>query len=286
MAMPMAKLKIKVTVVKFYTACLMAAASMAFSRSVATAYTDYGVTTLFRSYSPGLSMNPTLGYSQLLWGNPFSPWYGFVRPYALGVISPSVYEGKVGLELFPLSVLGIDVRRAYGRRIVDTKNQNCDELECQGALPYTDFSVQSFLGVGEVFASIRFTRTFFDGDSTRSFPVYELGSSVLLSPNGDRGDYLSVAVGRNFIGLLSGLSWGILYQQNDFRGLHQAMIAKYFFLSLDMRSGVNKSQSGLPQDSDRITLGIGSFRSSRNVPEFSLVASYVYSPRAALGYGR
>lgn len=287
----MARLDSKVTVFKFFTAWLIAGVSIALSSMVlfpafALAHVDYGVTALFRSYSPGLSVNPTVGYSQLLWGDPASPWYGFVRPYAIGVVSPSVYEGKIGLEVFPVSILGIDVRRAYGRRFLDTKNQNCEVLECQGALSYTDLSLQSFLGNSDFFASIRFTRTFFDGDESRSFPVYELGSSILLSPNGDRGDYLSLAAGRNFIGFLKGLSWGILHQRNDFRELQQSLTATYLFLSLDMRSGASIGQPGPPQDSDRLTFGMGTFQSSRNVSEFSVVASYVYSPRAALGYGR
>lgn len=252
----------------------------------ASAHIDYGVTTLFRSYSPGLSLNPSIGYSQKIWGDPSSPWFGFVRPYVIGVVSPSVYEAKAGLEFFPVSILGFDLRRAYGRRFNDTKNQNCDVLECQGALPYTDVSVQSFLGHRNFFASLRFTRTFFDGDDSRSFPVYELGSAVLLNSGGDRGDYLSVAVGQSLGGFLNGLSWGILVQNNEFYELGQYMRALYGFAALDLADGQSASPRPLDSAVERVTVGIGAFRSSRNVAEFSIVVAYTYSPRSALGFGR
>lgn len=261
-------------------------ASFALVPQQASAHVDYGATTLFRSYSPGLSFNPSVGYSQKLWGDTATPWYGFVRPYVIGVVSPSVYETKAGIEVFPISLLGFDVRRAYGRRFNDTKNQNCDVLECQGALPYTDVSVQSFLGYGDYFASARFTRTFFDGDSARSHPVYELGSAVLLEPQGDRGDYLSIAVGQNLGGFLRGLSWGILIQNNEFFELGQYMRAMYGFATLDLRDGQSASSQALGAASNKVTVGLGAFRSSRNVTEASIVVAYTYSPRSALGFGR
>lgn len=261
-------------------------ASFALLPKQASAHVDYGATTLFRSYSPGLSFNPSVGYSQKLWGDTATPWYGFVRPYVIGVVSPSVYETKAGIEVFPISLLGFDVRRAYGRRFNDTKNQNCDVLECQGALPYTDVSVQSFLGYGDYFASARFTRTFFDGDSTRSHSVYELGSAVLLDPKGDRGDYLSIAVGQNLGGFLRGLSWGILIQNNEFFEFGQYMRAMYGFATLDLKDGQSASSQALGAASNKVTVGLGAFRSSRNVTEASIVVAYTYSPRSALGFGR
>jgi hypothetical protein len=227
-----------------------------------------------------------VGYSQPLWGNLSTPWYGFVRPYAIGVLSPSVYEGKVGLEVFPISILGLDIRRAYGRRFVNTKNQNCDVLECQGELSYTDLSLQSFFGFEDLFGSIRFTRTFFDGKTARSFPVYELGSSVLLSANGDVGDYWSIAIGRRFIGVLSGVTWGILHQRHEFAEYQQNLRATYFFVGFGRLSVSSQSADLHPLKSDRLTVGIGSFQSSRNITELSLVASYLYSIRSAIGHGR
>ncbi len=244
--------------------------------SSASAQVDYGVTTLFRTYAPGLSVNPSMGYSQKVWGDVSTPWYGFVRPYVIGVASPSVFETKVGMEIFPVSIFGIDVRRAYGRRFHDTKNQNCDVLECQGALPYTDVSAQTFLGYADFFASIRFTRTFFDGDASRSFPVYELASAVILAPGGDRGDYLNVAIGKNLGGLFKGLALGVLVQHNEFHELNQFKSAAYGFAAIDLYQAAIS----------RLTVGLGAFRSSRNVAEASIVVAYTYSPRSALGFGR
>jgi hypothetical protein len=239
---------------------------------------DAHVTILARTYSPGLSINPNIGYSQKLWGDPETPFYGFVRPYSIAVFSPSVYEGKVGLEVFPISILGVDLRRAWGRRFVDTRGQNCDQVECQGELGYTDLSLQLFLGYKRKFASVRWTQTYFDAIENRSRRIYELGSSVLLNPDGDKGDYLNVAVGEDVGGFLSGLAFGVLLQSNRFHGTDHLTEAAYLFGRLKM--------SFQESDQSSVTVGIGAFRSSLNVAELSLVASVVYSPNPALGFGR
>ncbi len=239
---------------------------------------DTHVTALARTYAPGLSINPNVGYSQKLWGDTKTPLYGFIRPYSLAVFSPAVYEGKIGLEIFPISILGVDLRRAWGRRFVDIGGQDCDQVECQGELAYTDLSFQMFLGYEQMFASLRWTQTYFDSIENRARPIFELGSSVLLNPDGDKGDYLSLALGREAGGFLSDLAFGVLLQSNRFHGTDHLAEAAYLFSRLNLSF----------QEADRssITVGIGAFRSSLNTTGLSLVASIVFSPRPALGFGR
>ncbi|MBN8540982.1 MAG: hypothetical protein J0L82_11395 [Deltaproteobacteria bacterium] len=239
---------------------------------------DAHVTALARTYVPGLSINPNLGYSQKLWGEEKTPFYGYLRPYGIAVVSPSVYEGKLGLEVFPVSFLGVDLRRAWGRRFVDTRGQDCDQVECQGELGYTDLSFQMFLGYERRFASVRWTQTYFDAIESRTRRIYELGSAVLIQPGGERGDYLSVALGEELSGDLSDLAFGVLVQSNRFHGTDHLAEAAYLFGRLKM--------SFQESDQSSVTVGIGAFRSTLNVAELSLVASVVFSPRPALGFGR
>lgn len=239
---------------------------------------DAHVTALARTYAPGLSINPSFGYSQKLWGDVSTPFYGYVRPYGIAVLSPAVYEGRLGLEIFPVSFLGVDLRRAWGRRFVDTRGEDCDQVECQGELSYTDLSFQMFLGYKRKFASIRWTQTYFDAIDNRARKIYELGSAVLISPDGDRGDYLSVAIGEELGGFLSGLAYGVLVQSNRFHGTDHVAEAAYLFSRLNMPFQET--------DQSSVTVGVGAFRSNLNVPELSVVASIVYSPRPALGFGR
>lgn len=239
---------------------------------------DTYVTTLLRTYSPGLSVNPNFGYSQRLWGDTKTPFYGYVRPYVIGVLSPSVYEGKVGVEIFPVSFLGVDVRRAKGRRFINARGQDCDQVECQGELNYTDVSFQMFLGYKKTYASIRWTQTAFDAIENQQRRIYEFGSSVLLNPDGDRGDYLSVAIGEDLGGFLSGLSFGLIGQSNRFHKTDHLAEAAYLFSRIEL--------SFAEKDESSITLGVGAFRSSLNVTELSVVAAVVYSPLPGLGFGR
>jgi hypothetical protein len=257
---------------------LFMATSGAAATSLSDSRWDAHVTVLARTYAPGLSINPNFGFSQKLWGDVATPFYGYVRPYGIAVLSPSVYEGKLGLEIFPVSFLGVDLRRAWGRRFVDTRGQDCDQIECQGELGYTDLSFQMFFGYKRKFASIRWTQTYFDAIENRARRIYELGSAVLINPDGDKGDYLSVALGEELGGFLSGLAFGVLVQSNRFHGTGHVAEAAYLFSRLKMPF----------QETDRssVTVGVGAFRSNLNVPELSVVASIVYSPRPALGFGR
>ncbi len=157
---------------------------------------DFSTRLNARTYSPGLSLNPQVGYAQSLWGDIATPWYGFVRPYVIGLVSPTILEGKGGIELFPVSILGVDLRRSFSRRFTTTRGQDCDQLQCMGALNYTDLSFQTFLAFGGYFSSVRWTRTFFDAVDDRTRPVYDVAGSVLLSPNGENSDTVSAAVGK------------------------------------------------------------------------------------------
>lgn len=236
---------------------------------------DYSARVVARSYSPGLSFNPQVGYAQSLWGDTSTPWYGFVRPYIIGVASPTLFEGKGGIELFPVSILGVDLRRSFTRRFTTSRNQDCNQTQCLGELNFTDLSFQSFLAFQEYYTSVRYTRTFFDPVDDRTRPIYEVATSVLLSPNGDSGDTFSVALGKK---LGEKVSAGLLYQVGDYHTSGNHMDAEYLFLKTDCAS------FGY-EDLDA-TVGIGRFYSSRNVPEASLILSITYTGQRAIGFGR
>ncbi len=236
---------------------------------------DFSARLLARTYSPGLSINPQIGYAQSLWGDTSTPWYGFVRPYVIGVASPTVLEGKGGIELFPVSILGVDLRRTFSRRFVTSRGQDCDQLQCMGALNYTELSFQTFLAYGGYFASARWIRTFFDAVEDRTRPVYEVAASVLVSPNGDNSDTVNAAIGKD---LGDKTSAGILLQVSDYHisGNHQD--AQYLFYRTDCAK--------FGYDNLEATVGIGRFYSSRNVPEASAILLVTYTGTRAIGFGR
>lgn len=236
---------------------------------------DFTTTLLARTYAPALSVNPTLGYGQKLWGDLSTPWYGFVRPTVTGVLSPSLYEGKIGLEIFPVSIFGLDIKRTTSRRFNETKGQDCNQVQCLGTLDYTDVSLQSFLGFADYFASTRWTRTFFDAVSDRTRPVYELGASVLLSPNGEAGDYVTIIAGRKFGPTFS---VGGLVQIADFHSSGHHQEGQYVIVKSDLSDfGLNDLSA---------TVGLGRFKSDLNVAEVSAILSLTYTSLPAIGFGR
>lgn len=236
---------------------------------------DFSARINARTYSPGLSLNPQVGYAQSLWGDITTPWYGFVRPYITGLVSPTILEAKGGIELFPVSILGVDLRRSFSRRFTSTRGQDCDQVQCMGALNYTDLSFQTFLAFGGYFSSVRWTRTFFDAVEDRTRPIFEVGASVLLSPNGENSDMVSAAIGKN---LSETASAGVLLQVTDYHTSRNHQDAQYLFYKTDC------AQFGY--DNLEATVGIGRFYSSRNVPEASAILSISYTGARAIGFGR
>lgn len=236
---------------------------------------DVSARFLARTYSPGLSFNPQVGFAQSLWGDSTTPWHGFVRPYFIAVLSPSLYEGKLGIEVFPVSILGVDLRRTLSHRFTTTSNQDCIQVQCLGDLNYTDLSFQTYLGYGDYFASMRWTRTFFDALSDRTRPAYEAGASVLISPEGEAGDNYTFAIGKN---LAEKTQAGLLLQVGDYHGAGNHQDAQYLFLKTDC------SAFGL-EDLDA-TVGLGRFYSSRNVADFSAIIFLTYTRSRAIGFGR
>ena len=236
---------------------------------------DFSAKLLSRTYSPALSINPTIGYSLKLWGDTETPWYGFVRPSIVGVLSPAFYEGKIGIEIFPISILGVDIKRTTSRRFTSLKDQNCEQVQCQGTLDYTDVSFQSFLGFADYFSSIRWTRTFFDAVNDQTRPVYDLGTSVLLKPGGDAGDFLTIAAGKE---LESGLSVGVLLQMADFRYSGQRQEGQYAIVKSNLKS--------MGWEDFDATVGVGRFKTDLNVAEVSAILSVTYTNTRAIGFGR
>lgn len=131
----------------------------------------------------------------------------------------------------------MDVRAVHGADALSIREAKTpDQVECQGELGYTDLSFKMFLGYRKTFASLRWTQTFFDSIENRARRIYELGSSVLINPDGDRGDYLNLAVGENLNGLLDGMSVGVLLQSNQFRGTGRRTMRLIFLVVLRCHS--------------------------------------------------
>lgn len=263
---------------KLCIAIALALSVMSFARSAPAASTeglDFTTNLLARTYTPGLSLNPTIGYGQRVWGDLDSPWYGFLRPHLDGVVSPTLFEGKAGIEVFPVSILGVNIARTFGRRFADTRGQDCIVNQCQGELDYTDVTVQAYLGGAGFFSSLRWTRTFFDAVSDQTRPIYDVGSSVLLKPAGEAGDYMTIVVGKD---LSDDLAIGVLVQNADFHYSGQHQEGHYLIVRSNLKL--------FGFDDLSATLGLGRYKTDLNIAELSGILSVTYTGQAAIGFGR
>lgn len=117
---------------------------------------DYAVGGGFRTLPRGAAVAADAGYGQLLWGSHTpggaAELYGFVRPTLHLQTSGVVNRTDVGLDVFPISILGFSASQGYVARQTKTDTLDCDVLECEGTLAKTRLASHLTLGYGALFA--------------------------------------------------------------------------------------------------------------------------------------
>ncbi len=90
-------------------------------------------------------------YSQLIWGNPSTPWYGFVRPALRLQSSALVNLGELRLELAPVSLVQVDLSLTSVHRNTDLGTLDCDRIVCSGFLNRASLGLQLVGGFESLF---------------------------------------------------------------------------------------------------------------------------------------
>lgn len=236
---------------------------------------DYGLSVPARTYSPGLAVIPYAGYGKLLWGETDSPFYGFVRPNLAPFASPTLVGARAGVELFPVSFVGFSAGQSYLHRFVDSEGQNCETVECQGSLAYSDLGLRLLVGHQGFFISTEYQLTFYNVEDSQAQPVLEPSLSLLLGAGKDELTQLKVALGRQ---LNEQLVIGVLYQEAELQKAGGEQQAQYLFAQTSLKD--------YGYEGATLTLGVGSFESELQPRSFSIIGNLNLIGRAALGLGR
>ena len=145
-----------------------------------------------RTYPKSGSLEATAGYSYVFWGDykesgDLNPWYGYVRPYVKPGLSTNYNSLEAGVELFPVSFLGV---RAFNKQASNTGNIeafDCQVIDCQYDTDNTTTEVDLVLGYKSVFLGARLGNQKFEESEVpnQTTPIIDVRSALTWIPNED-----------------------------------------------------------------------------------------------------
>jgi hypothetical protein len=194
---------------------------------------DTSVAVIGRTYSAGLLVTPAVGYSYLLWGDPASGLFGFVRPNVSAPLSSSSYSGRAELEIFPVTFFGFSGGRTWLHRFATATGQDCTLGQCLGDMSSSDLNVRALFKVGSVFGSAKYSRVFVDQASDRTQSLLDPATSLLMSPDGEIATQLQAVVGATIMPFWSA---GGIYQSTTLQNSSATQNAEYFFARYEVGS--------------------------------------------------
>lgn len=116
---------------------------------------DFSTTIGGRNYPKSGFVEAELGVSSILWGNfkegSSQPWYGFVRGFIEPSFSVSYDALKLGLEVFPVSILGFRYHTKRSANHKDLEAYDCVTYDCRFKMEAETIEADLVLGYGKVF---------------------------------------------------------------------------------------------------------------------------------------
>lgn len=221
---------------------------------------DYTGNLSARSYSEGLSIDPTVGVTQVVWGDSSTPFHGYIRPSVSALVSPTILGGKTALDIYPLSFLGMTVARNRTHRYLKAQSYDCENGRCLGALDSSEISFKFMSAYQDYFLVARYQRIFFD-DSGGEQPVVDPVFALEYKAGGSNLNIANLILGKKLDG---GLSAGVLVQSGTLDRDANASESDYVFLRSELEKyGYSKLA---------LTVGLGRFQTQIKRPGFSAVA--------------
>jgi hypothetical protein len=139
-------------------ACMALAMTSFLSLSAGADGLDLSLGGSFRSYALSGTANVDAGYGQRVWGDPSTPFFGYIRPQVSGYTAGTYNSLNGALEVFPLAFLGA---RAGGEAIQNDSKYtayDCETYRCKGRFYRSFLETELSLGAGPLFAQARWRR--------------------------------------------------------------------------------------------------------------------------------
>ena len=248
--------------------------SMLAEGHAAAADWDYAASLSGRTYSAGLSLDPTLGLHQLIWGDPTTPFFGYIRPALSGSITPTLFAGDAGLDIYPVSFLGMTVAKRWTHRFLEPSGYDCEANSCLGQMNSTKVSFRLLSAYQSYFLSAQYQRQFFEenGEGDGKQNIMDPANALIYRADGSNLNTLAIILGKK---VTDKISTGVLYQRGELDRRKSASEADYVFARSDL--------SAFGYSMVTATVGLGRFNTDLKRPGISAIAIINYTGKAPIG---
>jgi hypothetical protein len=236
------------------------------------AETDYSADLSARTYSAGLSVEPRLGLTEVLWGDSTTPFFGYIRPAVSAAASPTYYAGKVSLSLFPVSFLGVTFAKNWSHRYRETGGYDCHANTCMGSMDSSEVAFRFMTAYQSYFLSSQLQRVFYAANSEGDQNLMDPINALIYKEGGSTLANWGIILGKK---VAQGVESGLIIQRGDLDGRISASEADYVFVRSKLES------YGFPNLS--ATIGLGRFNTDIKRPGVSAIALLTYTGKAMVG---
>lgn len=209
----------------------------------------------FQSFPLGTLVTGEVGYSAEIWRKEGDFTYGYVRPFVQLDTAAIINRPYVGLEIYPISILGLSMGQGFSQRNTSSFTDfDCQQVVCDKTLRSEYVQVHGMLGYGKAFLDLKGRQEWFK-EAGGTQPFY------------DEMSYLVGAAGADELkSLTSVLGYSVSDQLN--------LGVMGIFSRFEQSKNENSALYALANYKDgpwRYSVGLGQYRSSHQVSNMSAI---------------
>lgn len=147
------------------------------------AQSDFKTTAFYRNYPLGGGVAGEYGYNYVLWGAPAkdNPLYSYLRAYGGLSTSYSYNSAQLGLEFYPLSILGLNFGYERTNNSRDYTDYDCETNRCLGNYSRTYIETKLILGYWGFFLVYTNKQDNWQNEDTSNASFVDPINAVILS---------------------------------------------------------------------------------------------------------
>ncbi len=209
----------------------------------------------FQSFPLGTLITGQLGYGVQLWRKEGEIAYGYLRPFVKFDTAALINRPYVGLEIYPISILGFSTGQGFSQRNTSSFTDfDCQQVVCDKTLRSEFVQVHGMLGYGKVFLDLKARQEWFK-EAGGIRPFYEEMSYLVGAAGADKLKSLTSILG---------------YSVSDQWNVGFMGVFSHFERSQNENSALYALVNH-KQDNWRYSVGIGQYRSSHQVSNLSAI---------------
>lgn len=158
--------------------------------STAHAQFDANVSASFRTYPQSGIVESEFGYGVPVWGTPSvggtqSGEFGYIRPFGTAGTSVTYNSLGIGLDVYPISFLGIRGGAEYSNNARPYNAYDCNTFNCTGTRYRSFYELRLLFGNQKAFGVVRLRKEKWSQDHELAGNFIDPNSGLAVKANGD-----------------------------------------------------------------------------------------------------